>query len=84
MTALTTGLLELQESRTQKRRALLLECDAADAKAQQAKARLTMLKAMGGHATYPQTATNLYAEWEYWTVQARRLHGEACAVVVPL
>lgn len=79
---LNDTLLDLQEARIQRAKALQAESDAARAKADEAKARLAMLKRFGGQPTYPHTALNLMAEWEHWTVEARRKHDEAYAVAL--
>ena len=75
-------LLDLQEARIQRAKALQAESDAARAKADEAKARLAMLKRMGGQPTYPHTAQQMLAEWEHWTVEARRLHDQAYLVAL--
>lgn len=77
MTTLNESLRELQTARNARARALAAESDAALARAEEAKARLTMLKMLPTAPMYPQTKVNLLAEWEQATADARRLHGEA-------
>lgn len=77
MLTLDAKLLTVQEARLARARALSAESDAALARADEAKANLTMLKMLGGTPTYPHTGTNLLAEWEQHTADARRLHDES-------
>lgn len=72
-------LLDVQSARIARARELSARSDAALAKAEEAKANLSILKSLGGGEVYPQTRTNIIAEWEYWTVEARRLHEQAVA-----
>ena len=73
------NLLDVQEARLARTRALMSQSDAALAKADEAKANLSILRSMedAGPLHYPQTKANIIAEWEYWTCEARRLHSEA-------
>lgn len=79
---LNDTLLDMQAARIARSKALHAESDAALARADEAKALLTMLKRMGGQPTYPHTAQQMLAEWEYWTVEARRLHEQAYLVAL--
>lgn len=76
-------LLEVQHARTARARALLAESDAALARADEASHNLTILRRLETTGpAHPQTRANILAEWEHWTVTARRLHTAALDAVL--
>lgn len=77
MTAINETLLRLQQSRNERARVLMAESNAALAKADEAKARLTVAHQFKASENYPRLHANLLSEWEHWTTEARRLHDEA-------
>ena len=69
-------LLERQSARLARARELSARSDAALAKADEAKALLTLSRNFPA-AEYPQLHANLLADWQYNVSEARRLHDEA-------